>query len=601
MSIFNFVKTNISIFEVVSQYASLKKAGIYWKGRCPFHHEKTASFTISPHKEIFYCFGCHVGGDVITFIGKMENCSPIEAAKIIAERYNINLPASISPDAGPTSERQRYHELCKFFAQWCHQNLSKHKSIVAYLHQRGFNNATIDSFLIGYLPGGLVAIKNCIEAFRTQQFLLQDLIDANIICRGTSVLYSPFEDRIIFPITDQIGRFCGFGGRIFKPDDARPKYYNSRENEHFIKGSLLFGLHAAKKRIQETGVAILVEGYTDCIAMVQHGFSNTIATLGTACSASQLKMVGRHAHTLFVLYDSDQAGTNAVLRLAQLCWQANVELKVIKLPQGYDPASFLAEGHAIIPLMENAQELVLFFIESLGTNFTAKPLREKIQTLHILLQTITSIAEPIKQEMLLQRVATILSLPFEAIKQEAKKINKIEDSSPRKTVPKGAESPLPLASSLSSITPAEKRLFCAIVNNKDLITDKNKEYIIDYMNEPLRGILKKAMGTMKNTPDGNNFHLFFESLDSNAQLIVSRVIAEHDKQMGDQEFDSFVHELQKKRWQYLVRVIKEELSTADLVDNQEEMNKLLQEFLALKNKFLTVKESTALKKVKSGL
>src|SRR5579872_6778805 len=158
MNLFSFIKARIPILDVVNEYVTLKRAGGYFKGRCPFHHEKTASFTVSPHKEIFYCFGCHLGGDIISFVSKVENCTQIEAARFLADRYSLDIPKELETSESNAQEKQHYFEVCRLVAQWCHEQLYKNPSILAYLHDRGFNKQSIDYFSIGYFPGGLTSI-----------------------------------------------------------------------------------------------------------------------------------------------------------------------------------------------------------------------------------------------------------------------------------------------------------------------------------------------------------------------------------------------------------------------------------------------------------
>jgi DNA primase len=591
-SLFNFIKSKISILDIVSQYATLKKTGVYWKGRCPFHHEKTASFTISPHKEIFYCFGCHEGGDVITFVTKIENCSPLEAAKLLAEQHGITIPPDLSfNNSGHTSTEQDknlcYYKICALFAKWGQENLHKNHVVMTYLHNRNIHNQSIDTFELGYIPGGLSAIKACIEYFRSHNFLLQDLIDANLIARGKTILYSPFEERIIFPIKDHLGRHCGFGGRVFKTTDTRPKYYNSKENELFTKGSLLFGLNHAKKAIQQNGLALLVEGYTDCIAMAQHNFANTIATLGTACTISHLKLIARYAHTVLVVFDGDQAGHNAIMRLAQLCWQVNLDLKIVQLPQGHDPASFLAQGSQLAPLIEQAQDIFLFFVETAGAAFSTKPLNEKMQVMKNLLQTIAHIDEPLKRDLLLQRASQVIGMPFKTLQQETQRLlSKPVPELPEKLSVITATPKLPP----KQVTLLEERLFCSIVNNPLLANKQNESYLLDYIANPLRDILKKALDTYKK-PDGS-FNLFFDILTEQEKLVTSKLITEHVEQPSAQEFGNLLLQLQRYRWRQMVQIIKKRLGEAKKRADQEETNTLLTYFLEFKQKLLSTTSFT---------
>jgi len=418
MSVFNLIKSRVSIFDVVNEYTTLRKAGNYWKSRCPFHHEKTASFSVSPHKDIFYCFGCHAGGDVITFISKIENCNQHEAVEFLAERYGIELPKNSERTEQSAQQKKLHFDICKVVAEWCHTHLKKQPKVLNYLKKRNIDESVIDEYAIGYFPGGLNAIKQLLDMAQKHNILADDLIATYIISRGKTVLFSPFEDRIIFPIRDHLGRFCAFGGRTFKPEDTRAKYYNSRETDFFHKGSLLYGLDTAKKAIQEKQAVFLVEGYTDCIAMAQAGYTNTVATLGTACTLNHLKLLSRYAPYLYLLYDNDAAGEKAILRLTQLCWQANMELKVVHLPAGQDPASFLEAQNDLDARIESAQDIFAFFIERLGSGYSVAPLSSKVSKIRQIIEIISLISDPLKQDILIHTASQTFGLPFESVKEE---------------------------------------------------------------------------------------------------------------------------------------------------------------------------------------
>ena len=430
MNIFSHLKSHLSISDVIGQYTTLKRVGLYFKGRCPFHHEKTASFTISPHIGIFYCFGCHQTGDVIAFIAKIEQCSQIDAAKFLADRYGIDLPAddTWSKSNSSVDKKTHYQHVCTTFALWCHEQLAKNSFIVQYLAHRGFNKMSVTSFCVGYFPGGPHSIKQLLFDMNKKNILAQDLVDAHILSEGKIALYSPFEDRLLFPIKDALGRVCGFGGRTFKQNDTRPKYYNSRESDFFSKGSTLYGLSEAKKSIQESGRVYLVEGYTDCLAMAQYSYPNTVATLGTACTSAHLKILSRYAHHLSILYDSDQAGKQAILRLTHMCWQANMELEVITLPEGQDPASFLTEQRDLKPYVDQAEDIFVFYIKSLGNNFNSKPLTQKITIIRTLLETIKTLNDPLKKDILLQKASQYFDIQLSVLQDELHRIVQEEPS-----------------------------------------------------------------------------------------------------------------------------------------------------------------------------
>jgi DNA primase len=591
MNVFTYLKQRVAILDVIGEYVSLKKAGLYFKGHCPFHHEKTASFTVSPHKEIFYCFGCHEGGDVITFIGKVENCTPFEAIKHLADRYNIDIPESMLKEARSSEsneDKNRYFDLCEMVADWCTQNLKKNPSVMQYVLQRNITPESTTHFSIGYFPGGLQAINRLLAFARAQNILADDLMDANILAQGKTVLYSPFEERIIFPIKDHLGRFCGFGGRRFKELDERAKYYNSRENQYFVKGSILFGLDSAKKSIQEKESVFLVEGYTDCIAMVQHGYPNTVATLGTACTSTHLKTLSRYAQRLIVLYDGDKAGQDAILRLTELCWQVSMELSVICMPAGQDPASYV-ETDTHIPGQFNdpnmAQDIFDFFIGTLGTNYASKGLGEKLKIARKIIAIIHKQEDALKQDILLQKTSKALDIPFSSLKQE---LDEFRDT----PAPAQVEAPQSLEESHLTMEQGlprlEKMIFFAIMNNIQLLSRENEEYLLEYLPKPLNTLLATLKAAQMSNPE-LTFTEYYGMLGTEEQLFISKLLLEGELEPIQKDFDQLMIQLQKKHWKEIVSGIKTKLAQAKREDDTERMNSIMRDFLELKQKMVEKK------------
>ena len=581
MNIFSFIKERISILDVVNEYVTLKRAGGYHKGTCPFHHEKTASFTVSPDKQIFYCFGCHISGDVISFIAKMENCSPKDAAQLLAEKYNIELPHSLSFESPEksTENKNHYFAICKAVALWCHEQLLKSSTAQSYFQRRGFTAENFSYFTIGYFPSGNAAISDLLYAMKRQSILAQDLIDAQILSEGRTTLYSPFEERLIFPIKDSISRFCGFGGRTFKEHDTRPKYYNSRENEYFIKGSLLFNLDKAKKSIQESGKIFLVEGYTDCMAMTQYGYPNTVATLGTACTLEHLKQLARYAEHIFVVYDNDNAGKTAVLRLTELCWQVNLELKVIKLPHNEDPASFFSGNKGNFQsLISGAEDIFQFLLSSIGHNFLSKPLSQKIQTMRSFLNVISNISDSLKKDILLQKAAKAFDISFESLKHELDRIQE-------KEVAPAQSNQIVVKDNAEPVSLLEKRIFCAIMNNIQLFSGESRLQIIKYLPSPLRDILAQLKETKEKT-ETVTFGYFFDTLNERNKQYVSKLLLEEDEIVDNTAFDKLLEQLQKKQWKMIVQHIKAQLAQAKQQGNTEKVALILQDFMELQNKLI---------------
>ena len=585
MNLFSYIKSKVSIIDVVNDYTHLKRAGLYWKAHCPFHHEKTASFTVSPGKEIFYCFGCHVTGDVISFISRMENCTAVEAVKHLADRYHIDLPSDLGvpQDDSTTKKRDSYFELCKSVAQWAHEQLVNSPHVLQYVAARGISQQSINAFMLGYFPGGIRSIKSFLQSMANQNILAQDLLEANIILEGQHMMYSPFEERIFFPIKDHLGRFCGFGGRIYKSDDARPKYYNSREGPFFAKGSLLFGLDLAKRAVQENETIFLVEGYTDCIAMAQHGYPNTVATLGTACTLDHLKQISRYAQTVYVVYDGDVAGQQAMLRLAELCWQCSLDLYTINLPESEDPASLLVRGSSLAPYVAKAQDIFSFFVTTLGSNFGAKPLQEKLRISERIIDIFSHVDNQLKQDFLVQKAAKALDIPFDSLKREISRVvphfKTVSVQEPKTGIPSSESNPELEPSKL------EKRIFFAIINNIQLVNGHREEYLIRYFSEPLRTLLMRIKQEKEESP-GLDFPQFFDMLDIDDKRIISKIMMEQEEQVSNETFDRLVAQFQKRHWKVMAHDIAIQLEQAKKSRNADEVQKLVAEFLELKKRVL---------------
>lgn len=584
MNLFTYLKTKITILDVVSEYTSVKKAGLYYKGQCPFHSEKTASFTVSPHKEIYYCFGCHAGGDVISFIARIENCTQIEAAKHLVERYQIEVPSSLANEwnSKKIDQSKHYHAICQHLATWCHEQLIKSAQALNYLSGRGITEQSIKAFTIGYFPSGLAKVKELVTFMAKNNILVEDLLDAHILSKGKNVLFSPFEDRIIFPIADHLGRYCGFGGRIYKPSDTRPKYYNSHENDHFSKGQLLFGLDHAKREIQKEESVFLVEGYTDCIAMAQYGYRNTVATLGTACTLDHLTILSRYANSMFVLYDGDNAGTQAILRIGQLAWQASVDLKVVSLPSGEDPASYLEKNKKLDALLDQAVDIVTFYIQTLGSDFAKKPLSQKLELTRKIIDIISKLDDPLKQDILLENAAQKLGLPYESLKKELRRM-----SAPTNTKPKEADSVAQPIDTFDSTEfgPLENKIFFSIINNIMLMTNENAEFLVTYLPHPLSDILKKLQEE-KNRVPALGFIQFFETLSSEHQQFVSKTLLRAQDNVQPAVFEQLVTQLQRKHWKVIVNNIKIKLEAAKKVGNDTEVAHIMLDFSRLRKKII---------------
>lgn len=604
MDLFEFVKSNLDILDLVREHTSLKKAGVYWKGRCPFHHEKTGSFTVSPHKGIFYCFGCHANGDAIGFTAKIENCSQIDAAKLLVDKYNLQVPESLATRDQLKQELQsekQHFKTCEIVTLWCQKNLTKNSLAYKYLvEERKITSDTIDQFKIGYFADGPAAIKSLINFASSHNILISDLVNANILIQTKTNTYSPFEDRIIFPITDYLGRYCGFGGRVFKSQDQRAKYYNSRENPYFNKGALLFGLDKARKSIQQQDSVFLVEGYTDCVALFQHGYPNVVAILGTACTTEHIKLISRFCTQIYVLYDSDQAGQQAILRLTELCWNFNIEVKVIILPEGADPASFLTSGETLETAIAESQDIYKFIVERSCKSFNNEKLANKIQGIEKLINIINNIPDQLKRSILLEDAARSLGLPVESLQTKPAKpnYNYNLNSGAISTPNTQAATTNILADHQVNpqIDAIEKKIFAAIINQPELFISQYYP-LATQLSAPFNKILDTLINTQVMAPDTatvtmqiDNFAYNFEKVLNNLELteqdFVRQTIMSEGAETGPDEFKHLMLLFLQKRWKIIIGQTKQQITSAQDSLDHSSLAKTVAEFQKLKTTLL---------------
>jgi len=365
------VKAAADIVDIVSESVLLKKSGRNFVGLCPFHSEKTPSFTVSSEKQIFYCFGCGAGGNAITYLMKHDGYAFPEALRFLARRYGIDLPKRrmTAEQKRLMSEKERLlavnKQAMEFYSWLLHHPRFGQKGL-SYLEQRGFTKSTIETFQLGYAPEGWDRLLN---HFQKKGIPLKPVETSGLILarKDRSGFYDRFRNRIIFPILSANQDVIAFGGRVL--DDALPKYLNSPESPIYSKSRSLYGLHAAKAPCREHQAVYIVEGYFDLLAMVQHGFGNCVATLGTALTLDHVKilrsLIGQNGLVKLV-FDSDAAGLKAAERSIRVFDKGYVDAQIIVLPDGHDPDTFLFENgsQAFEKASDNAEHVVAFLMTS---------------------------------------------------------------------------------------------------------------------------------------------------------------------------------------------------------------------------------------------
>jgi DNA primase len=339
------LKRQADIVRIVQDYVTLKKTGANWSARCPFHKETKPSFSVNPSKEIFYCFGCQKGGSVFNFIMEIERVTFPEAIKIVAEKSGVPLPKMV--DDGRFEARKRESdqviELNQWALQWWQDQLQNKsaRSVREYLKQRGITEETTQTFRLGFAPDSWEALSTHLR----QKGATREQLEKSglVVKKDEGGSYDRFRGRLIFPVFDAQGKPIAFGGRTLDPD-GEPKYLNSPETSAYTKGRHLYGLHLTRDEIRRQGFAILVEGYLDLIVPYQFGVRNVVASLGTALTPEQVKLVGRFAPKVVVNYDGDRAGVQAAKRAIETILAEDIEVKVLVLPDNADPDDFIRKN-----------------------------------------------------------------------------------------------------------------------------------------------------------------------------------------------------------------------------------------------------------------
>ena len=436
------------IEEVVGQYVSLKRSGANMFGLCPFHGEKTASFSVAPDKGIYYCFGCHKGGSVINFQMEVEGLSYPDAVRALAKRAGMEVPEDEQYQSR-YRQQERLWALHKEAARFFHSQLYSPvgKEALDYALGRGMSRSILTTFGVGYAPDSW---DSMVKAMRAKGYTDQELRDSGLvtISKKNGNLFDRFRDRLMFPIIDVRGNVIGFGGRVIKKDSEAAKYLNSPETLIFNKRKNLFGLNLAKKTKQP--YLILVEGNIDVVALHQYGFDNAIASLGTSLTEEQASLLTRYTDQIVLIYDGDKAGQNATQRAIPILEKAGIQVKVLQLRDAKDPDEFLKKFGAdrFKLLLEGSSNRVEYQLNTIFKKYDLQDDDQKVKYLQESAELISTLPSSVQREVYSGRVAEAAKISLEAMKlevgraynrrlnREKKKQEKIDLSPARNLQPK---------------------------------------------------------------------------------------------------------------------------------------------------------------------
>jgi len=413
------IKERLDIVDVIGSYIKLDKAGRNYKAKSPFTNEKTPSFYVSPERQLYYCFSSGKGGDIFTFVQDMEGTDFRGALKILAERAGIKLEHE---DGEKLDERDRLLVLIDKAQKFFHQNLMKNKEAQDYVSSRGILKKTVMDWQIGYAPAEWRKLREFLTSKGVKDLEMKKV--GLIKSLDQKDPYDTFRDRITFPIYDTSGRCIAFSGRILHPNDKAPKYLNSPDTVLFKKSDVLYGLHKAKTAIRRKDYSILVEGQMDLVLSHQAGITNTVASSGTAITESHLKRLKQLSNRILISFDSDEAGFKAANKTAQLALNMGMEVKVVAMPEGQDPADIIKRSpDEWKELLKNSKHIIDFYIDRLlQKKIDRRNLAKEVAT-HVL-PYVAELASDIEKSHFISRISKETGFREDAIWGDLKKIEK---------------------------------------------------------------------------------------------------------------------------------------------------------------------------------
>jgi len=540
MEIIDQIKQAANIIEIASQYTNIFKRGKSHIGLCPFHSEKTPSFTLDIERQLYHCFGCGAGGDIFTLVMEKENLSFPEALRHLADKYNIKIPEQkkLSPQFTQLKEDiDRINELTLGFFR---KNLFKTKegqNALDYLHKRNISDEVIQKLKIGY---ALNSWDSLINYFREKKVSPSLLEKAGLALRRQNKegFYDRFRGRVIFPIFTDTGTVVAFGGRTLF--DAEPKYLNSPDTPKYTKGKLLYGFNFSKEDIRNKGEIILVEGYTDYLSLYQSGITNCSASLGTSLTSDQVSIAKRFDLTIFTCFDGDVAGRKAALRAISLCFEKGIQIRIMILPKGSDPDSFIQKHGAgeFESLKDKSSPALKYLVDFNMFKKDMKSPEVRTQVIRAIYSEIEKITDPILKSHYIKDLSEYLFIDEKIIRSIVKQ--KIERAQEQK---------------MSHFLPAEKRLLQIIFEDSQIAAKVfDKMQCEDFLGLKSEEIFSAFRDVIKNKKPVN-FPELMEKLTPSLFSSLSEILVEIGQEASTEEAMDCVDALKKhslrRKWEKL--------------------------------------------------
>ena len=575
------IRQNNDIVDVISQYVHLKRSGRNFFGLCPFHNEKSPSFSVSPDKQIFHCCGCGVGGNVFTFLMKIEGINFIEAVQMLAERANINLPAlENNADSAREELKAKVYKVNAFTADFYHKNLYLPTAKIAqeYVKKRKLSNETLKSFQIGFSG----KFDELYQELRKQGFQEREILESGLVNKNERGQYiDRYRNRLMFPICDVRGKVIAFGGRVL--DDSKPKYINSPENVVYSKGRNLFGLNVAKKG--DLSKILIVEGYMDVISLHQRGITNVVAPLGTALTQQQGWLLRKNAQQIILSFDSDEAGLTAKMRALEILQNMGCDIRILQMEGAKDPDEYIIKyGNArFLSLVDKALSVIEFKVKLLKRNLNLENVNDKIKFLNEISKLISKIDNTIEREVYIEKIAKEYDISKEAIYAEVNKLtyaDKKDEKVLEKTKPVLLHKKTESTNVSEAVKKRENTILSILLTGNENLYQIIKQNISadDFKYELNKQIAKKLYEELEK--GNSNINSIIDKMDEEEQNHITEIMAV-DYEIDDMEkaIDDLMQSYQKdklnERKLEILKLLEEEIQP----DNKKELEKELSDVI----------------------
>jgi len=572
------VQDRVDIVEVVGSYIPLKKAGRNYRAPCPFHHEKTPSFMVSPEKQIFHCFGCGAGGNVFGFLMKYERLEFPEAVRSLAQKAGVTIPSfkkESAKEASVTNLLYAANELATGLFQRNFKEDKNGRQAYDYLIRRGLTQEMIKTFKLGFASYG----RENLLSFAKQKGVSPEILEKTglAIARQGGGHFDRFRNRIMFPIIDMKSRILGFGGRVFLKEDEGPKYMNSPETSIYNKRRHLYGLNFTWKYIRDENQIIIVEGYLDLIIPLQYGVKNIVASLGTSLTQEQIRFLRRYTKNAVVIFDPDKAGELATLRSLDLLLEEGLNVGVVRLPQGFDPDSFVKKygPEEFRQRIKDAKNLFDYKMSVLLSKYNKTVLEDKAKIVGEMLPIISKVPNAVLKAGYIKNLAGALLIDEEAVKQELKKVR--SDYPAART--KESKIEVKTETQTKKFRQSEKILAGILIDDNKCIKLVREKLCLEEFQDPvvrkIMDVLFKCSDQSKRVTPGKLIN-YLEDTEAHSFIpeLVDTIEAVMDRQ---KTLDDCIVRIKRDNLKGKLNRLQVEIALAQGRDDEERINKLIAE------------------------